>query len=198
MERKPCGNEHGCCRSKCASADVRLRRRTWPSQSPGQDRRLTNSPPPPLCAANASRYGTMCGRPLGCKRKKRILTGGSTAIMCPALSTRRHDRWPRWGSAIQSQTIQRLREPLAPTGSLDRRFDRSSSHSALSPWHPRVVHDGRPADAGRPPRVIVAHAVGPSRCSITAEAARWFDRLKIRKIEIDDCLQGIRRCALSC
>ena len=26
----------------------------------------------------------MCGRPLGCKRKVRNLTGGSIAIMCPA------------------------------------------------------------------------------------------------------------------
>jgi hypothetical protein len=25
------------------------------------------------------------------------LTGVSTAIMCPACLTRRHDRWPRWG-----------------------------------------------------------------------------------------------------
>jgi len=28
--------------------------------------------------------------------KVRILTGGSTAIMCPAFATRHHDRWPRW------------------------------------------------------------------------------------------------------
>ena len=27
----------------------------------------------------------------------RILTGRSIAIMCPAFSTRLHDRWPRWG-----------------------------------------------------------------------------------------------------
>jgi hypothetical protein len=39
------------------------------------------------------------------------------------------------GFAIRSQTIQRLREPLVPTGSSDRRFDRSSSLSALAPWH---------------------------------------------------------------
>jgi hypothetical protein len=26
----------------------------------------------------------------------RIPTGRSIAIMCPAFSTRRHDRWPRW------------------------------------------------------------------------------------------------------
>ena len=28
--------------------------------------------------------------------KVRILTGRSIAIMCPALLTRHHDRWPRW------------------------------------------------------------------------------------------------------
>jgi len=39
----------------------------------------------------------MCGRPLGCKRKMRILTGRSIAIMCPALSTRQHVRWPMCG-----------------------------------------------------------------------------------------------------
>jgi hypothetical protein len=35
--------------------------------------------------------------PLDAREKVRSLTGGSIAIMCPALSTRRHDRWPRWG-----------------------------------------------------------------------------------------------------
>src|ERR1019366_659615 len=33
------------------------------------------------------------------------------------------------GSAIQPQTTTRLRKPWHGTGSLDRRFDRSSSHS---------------------------------------------------------------------
>ena len=34
--------------------------------------------------------------PSDAREKMRNLTGGSIAIMCPALSTRRHDRWPRW------------------------------------------------------------------------------------------------------
>jgi hypothetical protein len=34
--------------------------------------------------------------PLDARAELRILTGGSIAIMCPALSTRLHDRWPRW------------------------------------------------------------------------------------------------------
>src|ERR1700722_7081940 len=38
--------------------------------------------------------------------------------------------------------------------------------------------------------------IGPSRCSITAEASRWFDRQKIRKIELDDRPQGLRRGAV--
>src|ERR1700712_4479082 len=33
--------------------------------------------------------------------------------------------------------------------------------------------------------------VGPSRCSIAAKAARRFDRLKLRKIEVDDGPQGL-------
>jgi hypothetical protein len=36
--------------------------------------------------------------PVGSRASKRILTGGSTAIMCPALLTRHIDRRPRWGS----------------------------------------------------------------------------------------------------
>lgn len=35
--------------------------------------------------------------PLDAREKVRNLTGGSIAIMCPAFSTRRHVRWPRWG-----------------------------------------------------------------------------------------------------
>jgi hypothetical protein len=34
--------------------------------------------------------------PSDARGKVRILTGGSIAIMCPALWTRLHDRWPRW------------------------------------------------------------------------------------------------------
>ena len=101
------------------------------------------------------------------------------------------------GFAIRSQTIQRLREPLVPTGSSDRRFDRSSSLSALVPWHPRVVQTA--TSWCRPP----FHAsswpipVRPSRCSITAETTRWFDR---QKIEFDNRPQGPPpwRCPVDC
>jgi hypothetical protein len=49
------------------------------------------------------------------------------------------------GSAIQSQTVRRLRRPGLEPGSLDHRFDRSSSHSAFSPrHHARGVHRPRP------------------------------------------------------
>lgn len=60
-------------------------------------------------------------------------------------------------SAIRSQTIQRLREPLVSTGSPDRRFDRSSSLSALLPRHPRAAQAviSWPIT---PPRVFVALA----------------------------------------
>ena len=61
------------------------------------------------------------------------------------------------GFAIQSQTMSGLRRAVARSGSLDRRFDRSSSHSALSPRHQRALQR-----IGRKPcrrsRVIVAHA----------------------------------------
>jgi len=34
--------------------------------------------------------------PFGFKSGSEILTSGSIALMCPALLTRHHDRWPRW------------------------------------------------------------------------------------------------------
>ena len=77
------------------------------------------------------------------------------------------------------------------TGSPDPRFDRLSSHSALSPgtnarWR---------RAAGR---VIVAHAVWAissatrheDGTSITAKAPRRFDRLEFGEIEIGDRPQG--------
>ena len=72
----------------------------------------------------------MCGRPLGCKRKneksdRRVdcdhVSGLLDAAPCPLA---------QMGSAIQSQAMKRLRKPRHRTGSLDRRFDRSSSHSS--------------------------------------------------------------------
>src|ERR1700733_7812923 len=96
------------------------------------------------------------------------------------------------GFAIRSQTIQRLREPLVPTGSSDPRFDRSSSLSALAPWHSRVVQ--RETGWYRPPFHASSWpiSVRPSRCLITAETTRGLDRQKLGKIEFDNPPQGLR------
>jgi hypothetical protein len=40
--------------------------------------------------------GACVDGPPDARGKMRIPTGRSIAIMCPAFSTRRHDRWPRW------------------------------------------------------------------------------------------------------
>ena len=69
--------------------------------------------------------------------------------------------WPlaQMGSAIQTQTPWRLREPVHETGSLDRRFDRLSSRFALLPRHRRVV--GRQAAlAAVPARAVTTRAGG--------------------------------------
>jgi len=81
------------------------------------------------------------------------------------------------GSAIQTQTLGRLRKPVHQTGSLDRRFDRSSSHFALSPRHQRAVRASTGWCRSDVTRVIEAPCqLGPSRCPIVAEAVLWFHR----------------------
>ena len=40
----------------------------------------------------------MCGRPLGCKRKNEKSDARVDCDHVSGLLTRRHDRWPRWGS----------------------------------------------------------------------------------------------------
>jgi putative transposase len=51
-----------------------------------------------LITLNPERPSVPCvDGPLDAREKVRNLTGGSIAIMCPAFSTRRHVRWPRWG-----------------------------------------------------------------------------------------------------
>lgn len=81
------------------------------------------------------------------------------------------------GSAIQTQTRMRLRKPLHQEGSLDRRFDRSSSHFALSPRHQRAVQESTGCFRSAVTRVIVAPCqLGPSRWPITAEAVWRFHR----------------------
>src|ERR1700722_18320843 len=97
--------------------------------------------------------------PLDAREKVRHLTGGSIAIMCPALSARFHDRWPRWGPrpspkqtcGFESRDVNRV---LWIVGSTDR-------HLILL-FHPGTYTRFRrsPADADKAAtRVIVAHAV---------------------------------------
>jgi hypothetical protein len=90
----------------------------------------------PLCA--------MCGRPLGCKRKSEKSDGCVDCDHVSGLFDAAPCPLAQMGSAIHSQAMIRLRKPRHRTGSSDRRFDRSSSHSALSPRHQRAV----PADFG--------------------------------------------------
>jgi hypothetical protein len=81
----------------------------------------------------------MCGRPLGCKRKYENSDGQVDCDHVSGLIDAAACPLAQMGSAIQPQTTTRLRKPWHGTGSLDRRFDRSSSHFALSPWHRRLV-----------------------------------------------------------
>ena len=101
----------------------------------------------------------MCGRPLGCKRKSEKSDGRVDCDHVSGLCDAAPCPLAQMGSAIQPQTTTRLRKPWHGTGSLDRRFDRSSSHSALSPRHQRTraAFTGRYRQAAA--RVIVAHAV---------------------------------------
>jgi hypothetical protein len=133
----------------------------------------------------------MCGRSLGCKRKSEKPDGWVDCDHVSGLLDAAPCPLAQMGSAIHSQAMTRLRKPRYRTGSLDRRFDRSSSHSALSPRHQRAVRRV-PADAVSPPRASSRPMpYGPSRCSITAEAARRFDRLKLGEIEFDNRSQGV-------
>jgi hypothetical protein len=86
---------------------------------------------------------------------------------------------------------QAASRPLVPTGFPDRRFDRSSSLSALAPWHPRAAQAA--TGCGRLPHhasswPLPALPVGLSGWSITAETPWGFDRLKLREIEFDNRL----------
>ena len=107
------------------------------------------------------------------------------------LLTRRACPLAQMGSAIQPQTMTRLRKPLRGTGSLDPRIDRLSSHCALSPRHRRAV---RPrASVARAERAISSAHPGADGQSITAEAARWFNRLQLAQVEFADrpqCFRG--------
>jgi hypothetical protein len=79
----------------------------------------------------------MCGRPRGFKNFEENFDG-STAIMCPALSTRRHGRWPRWrsrsgpqqSSGLKSHWFQRA---LRIVGSTDRHLS-EIFHPGIHAW----------------------------------------------------------------
>jgi hypothetical protein len=62
--------------------------------------------------------------PLDARENMRNLTSGSNAIMCPALSTRRHDRWPGWGPRSRPKHGCGFAS-LCTKRALDRWFDRS-------------------------------------------------------------------------
>jgi hypothetical protein len=132
-----------------------------------------------------------CGRPADARGKMSILTGGSTAIMCPAFHAA-HDRWPRWGPRSSPKQTSDLEgrdtgRVLRIVGSTDRHL--------IQLFHPGINarFSWLPTGVGRLPRAPSwPMPVGPSRCSIPTETARWFDRLKLAKIEVTDRLQ---RCA---
>ena len=67
----------------------------------------------------------MCGRPLGCKRKMRILTGGSIAIMCSAS----HEGVPR--QVISSSASPSCLRAVAHFNCLPRRSSRHSQGTSL-------------------------------------------------------------------
>ena len=80
----------------------------------------------------------MCGRPRGFKNFEENFDGGSTAIMCPALSTRHHDRWPRWGSRSGPQQSSGLKShwfqrALRIVGSTDRHLS-EIFHPGIHAW----------------------------------------------------------------
>jgi hypothetical protein len=81
--------------------------------------------------------------PVGSRALKRILTGGSIAIMCPALLMRDNDRWPSWGSrpgpkqstGFESHWWQRV---LRIVGSTTDRPLVQLSHPGTDAWFRRA------------------------------------------------------------
>ena len=89
------------------------------------------------------RANTMCGRPRGFKNFEENFDGGSTAIMCPALSTRRHDREPRRGSRSGSKILSGLKShwfqrDLRIVGSTDRHLSQLF-HPGIHAWFIRMT-----------------------------------------------------------
>src|SRR3954466_4988047 len=106
------------------------------------------------------------------------------------LSTRRHVRWPRWGprsspkqrSDLAGRDTERV---LWIVGSTDRHLIQLFHPGTNARFRRRTVTTASPCRASSWPI-----ASGPSRCSITAEAARRFACLKLGEIEIDNGAQG--------
>jgi hypothetical protein len=104
----------------------------------------------------------------------RNLTGGSTAIMCPACCRGAMTAGPD-GVRDPVPNMDAASKAVATTGFLDPRFDRSSSRSALSSRRQRAV-----SAASACPRVIAARAMwaipmlnpGRSRGAVRSPAAR--------------------------
>ena len=124
----------------CAFSSLDQRRRR-PSRVSSSTRR--NSP-------FASSLTSCVDSPLDAREKVRHLTGGSIAIMCPALSARFHDRWPRWGPrpspkqtcGFESRDVNRV---LWIVGSTDRHLI-SLFHPGTNTWLRRS-----PTEAARSP-----------------------------------------------
>ena len=100
-----------------------------------------------------------------------------------------HDRWPRWDPRSSPKHFGDFDKPVHQAGSLDRRFDRASSHSALSPRHQRAVQS-EPSGCRQTATRVIATPPGwamlvtaptaerleyrqrASRCSLTVQAVR--------------------------
>ena len=117
--------------------------------------------------------------PSDARGKMRILTGGSIAIMCPACWRGNMAAGPD-GFRDPAPNNEAALKAVAGTGSLDHRFDRSSSHSALSSRHRRALPAAGGDDRRALVRVIVTRAVwaisvfnhGRSRAAVGSPEAR--------------------------
>ena len=139
----------------------------------------------------------MCGRPPGCKRKKmRILTGGSIAIMCPICWRGSTGRWPRWGPRSKPNTNAALKA-CAPNG-----FSGSSvrpiviSFSSFTPASTRVL---AVLTIAAPPLRASSRPMpsGPSRCSIPPKLRGGSIAGSLTKIELTYRLQHVGYSAVA-
>ena len=121
----------------------------------------------------------LCGRPLGCKRKSENSDGKVDCDHVFGLSTRHHVRWPRW---VPRSSPKQLCGLEGHGGQRVLRIVGSTDCHLIQLFHPGIdARSRRPAaDADCTPRTSSwPMPFGPFRCSITAEAARRFDRQKL-------------------